>query len=1273
MKNNLKWIVTIVILFAALLTTARPKRYPAPDLLKGEQPINWRGKPDKSSFNVGPTGLRGWCFCWEGTDTSTSRQVLVKEVDKGSPADGKFQVGDIILGADGTGNEPKPFTSDSRITIAKAIGDAEARDPAILKLLRWRPFDGAQGKEGKTETVSLKLETMGAYSPTAPYNCEKSRKILEKGLEAFYKKNDPGSCNLGLLIFLAADDPENPDNEKYQAKAREWARALILPEDKIKAYESDVTPTQGKIAWSHSYTLYLLAEYYLKTKDPEVFPTLEAYALCFAKNQSWYGTTGHQYATKTPTGGNNGPMRGYGAINGTGVVGFLGMLLARKAGVKHPELDAAIKRSECFFASYTDKSMIPYGEHSYGMGFYMYDMNGKNATVALAFQQLENRAKSAKFFARMTMASSKDRQESHAGPFFNYMWPASGARVVGKKAAIHYFGRTEWLNDLDRRWDGKIVFSHFGIGSGGAYRNFAPELTQLLNYALPYRQLYMTGKGDRPSLHLTESEFKETVASEDFKVEGKSADQLVEALKNWSPVVRYNTLQELKKNYRKGEKKALIAPKIRALLNDPKAGRIQKAAACFAAGMIEDEASGDLLAKMLESDDSYVRFAAANGMRYMPEDVKRKHLNTILKLTAKTIKPPFPIDDDDPIQFAHYQLSLLLFYGGNAYGPRGILADNIKGVDESLLWPAVRAVARTPDGHGRGVGTVYKQLTKKEVAELSDTIIEATRFASPADAMFAGGIRKAGLNVLEKNGFAEGVGLTEDIDTLRKTALEVLKGYGGSAIKAYPHIIQYLLYMSGVLGEDCEETFEAILSDKNPRKLTLLKGIRSVVAKPAELQVPQNETNLTVDAFNHAVKSEKDNIYTWRKVYGAGKVKFTPNGTWDSRKTKVTFVGKKPGRYKFEVLMTDKLGYTSTSGTVEVTYYKSSGRLPKNKPPKAANTKFNIKSGVTYRIPLKGSDPDGDDLAFIITKPPEHGKLSGQGSQPLYRSDYGFEGVDKFDYKVVDGQGVEASGKVTLNIKKGDVKVTLYEPFDYEKVNLDGKATNAVGLKGEWKADSDTFKVEPENISFPMFPHKGGMIRRLSGGRLCTIRAPIDREAFDRDGLLKDGGVMWMSFYTELRKINGYNSGYELGLESKEDPKKNSIGSSFGRRSFRGFMNGEKGETFIKNGPGFAVIPQFVPELVVVKIIWGKTPEDKDTVEVYRVINVKKLGPTLLEKPVAIQKGIVDQSKLDTFFYRGGGDLPIDEIRIGPTYESVLLGNLSVKKEAPTIPEKEKE
>lgn len=170
--------------------------------------------------NLGATGARGWAYHTR-ENTSESRQILVMSVAAGPPAAGILAANDVILGANGTGATAVDFSSDARKSLGLAIGAAEARNPATLSLIRWRA--------GVTDTVTLTLRTMGAYSSTAPYTCPKSAKILQEGLQHLMTNETAGKYSFGTLSLLAANNnnPSDPDNTARMARARTEARALI--------------------------------------------------------------------------------------------------------------------------------------------------------------------------------------------------------------------------------------------------------------------------------------------------------------------------------------------------------------------------------------------------------------------------------------------------------------------------------------------------------------------------------------------------------------------------------------------------------------------------------------------------------------------------------------------------------------------------------------------------------------------------------------------------------------------------------------------------------------------------------------------------------------------------------------------------------------------------------------------------------------------------------------------------------------------------------------
>jgi hypothetical protein len=140
--THLRLIISICIF--TLLTGAnvalagRPGKATCPDFTKGDKiPEGYT-----HDCTLGPTGMRGWIFCDRHTTTS-SRQIKVTKVEKGSPADGVLEVGDVILGAGG-----RLFDDDARILFGKAITKAEKTEyRGRLSLILWR--------NGKIERVVL--------------------------------------------------------------------------------------------------------------------------------------------------------------------------------------------------------------------------------------------------------------------------------------------------------------------------------------------------------------------------------------------------------------------------------------------------------------------------------------------------------------------------------------------------------------------------------------------------------------------------------------------------------------------------------------------------------------------------------------------------------------------------------------------------------------------------------------------------------------------------------------------------------------------------------------------------------------------------------------------------------------------------------------------------------------------------------------------------------------------------------------------------------------
>ena len=975
---------------ATLFTLVTTSMAAPPDLTAGgvQDPSNNR------TFNLGPTGLRGWAYYVSTADTGESRQIQVSHVESGSPANGFLAVDDVILGADGTGATPVNFSSDARKSLAYAIQAAEARNTPELKLLRWRA--------GTTSTVTLTLQTMGSYTATAPYNCPKSALILQQGLQYVYNSESVGNYSFGGLTLLTTG------NAAHLAKAQTEARALIPSASYRDFLMRDERDDSGGLpVWDRGHKLIFLAEYYLATGDALVLPAVEAYAINIANNRSMFGTFGHGFADwkHGAIGG------GYGTVSSAGLPCMLGLVLAKECGLTNPEIDPAIDAANRFFSWYAGKGAIPYGDHEPYMA---YESNGKNGLGAIYFGLQGNRDEEGKFFAQMATASFDEREWGHTGAFFNYLWAPLGAAQGGEDAAAAHFSRISWMLDLNRCWDGRFVYDCLnGEGSTSSpnndtYYSFKMSTAALLTYALPNRKLRITGKGQVANL-LTSTDVTEAVQAKDYDVDSRSNSELISDLGNWSPLVRLQAGEKLGTNGVSGAELSQITDLANNTAGNTASGT--RAGACLALGEIGNSSSAGVLVALLTDSDNYVRFSAAEGMRHLPTSANLTHLDTILSAVASTATPLFPLSEEDPMQFAHGRISMLLFYGGGVFGPAGIISgDGIDGLDRNLLYPAIRAVAETAHGSARSsLYQTYQNLDYNDVLALSESIVDSIVERAPSDRMFNHSVRAGGVAILRQYNIAEGVpaGMIYAADTTWngpnvREAYNTLGAYGGSVttVTPDPETIAFLQsYIDDVqVGETVQGILAAIAADTDPTPVVAFKSIQSATADDPILTLPANSTTLRVSGIDHM---QGDSIYTWRKILGPGAVTFTPNGTSATAST-VQFDGT-PGAYQFEVTMSDSRGFTEVYETVTV-FVIQDGEVDDD-PPIPNMASFAVAPAadsetVISMTAVTGADVTGPvEYLFSETTGNPGASSSGWQTSPSY-TDSGLSSLTQYAYMV---------------------------------------------------------------------------------------------------------------------------------------------------------------------------------------------------------------------------------------------------------------------------------
>ena len=762
----------------------------------------------KHDWNLGATGLRGWIRS-EKMVTSDAREITITKVENDSPADGVLAVGDSILGVGG-----KPFSYDPRTEMGKALTLAESEaGQGNLTLTRLRA--------GSSAEVVVKLPVLGSYNATAPYDCPKSKLILEQGCKdlakrmakpSYAKELDPIPRSLNALALLASGDQSYLPLIK---KESEWAANY---------------KTEGMATWYYGYVMMFLSEYKIATGDDSVMPGLSRLALEAAHGQSAVGSWGHGFARP------DGRLGGYGMMNSPGLPLTISLVMAREAGVKDPALDLAIERSAKLLRFYIGKGAIPYGDHHPWIE--NHEDNGKCGMAAVLFNLL-GESKGAEFFSRMSVAShGAERDTGHTGNFFNMLWAMPGVAQSGSNATgawMSEFG--SWYFDLARGADGNFLHQGPPEPEEDSYAGWDCTGGYLLAYAMPLEKLYLTGKKPDAVPQL------DAAAAQSLIVDGRgwnnkdrnsfydalSDEQILERLGNWSPVVRERAAMALGRR-----KDAPVTPLIKMLDSpslDARYGACQ--GLIFLRG--RGAPSVDALQKTLSHEDLWLRIKAAEALAAIGAPAT-KVVPQLLELLARVdVKK-------DPRGMQQRYLSFALFDN------EGLLGRSLEGVDRPALYKAVRAGLKNQDGRARGsIGSVYRHLSLEEIKPLLPAIHEAIVEPAPSGEMFADGIRVEGLRLLSQHHIEEGINAlviyTRDQNpwaSQERTPelMKILLTYGTHAKAAIPELTRIANYfekdekdfppdLMRMKGESVRETIAAIESSTDSPELVRLKENKS--------------------------------------------------------------------------------------------------------------------------------------------------------------------------------------------------------------------------------------------------------------------------------------------------------------------------------------------------------------------------------------------------------------------------------------------------------------
>lgn len=319
---------------------------------------------------------------------------------------------------------------------------------------------------------------------------------------------------------------------------------------------------------------------------------------------------------------------------------------------------------------------------------------------------------------------------------------------------------------------------------GDSYNGWDATGAYLLAYAMPLKNIYLTGKTPPTAPQLSAAQAQTIILDgrgwtnkdRNSGYDQLDGDALFERLGSWSPTVRERAALALARR-----KNIPLQPLMEMLASPSLAANY---GACEAIISMKGAAAAAVpaLRKALKNDDLWLRIKAAEALA----NIGQPAMDAVPELLQMIAQGP---TEKDPRNMQQRYLSFSVF---------GVmLKRNLDGVDREQLRTAVLAGLQNQDARARGtIGNIYQQLSYDEIKPLLPAIYEAIVTPAPSDVMFASEIRLAGLNVLAKNRIREGMPLCLDVMELDKwgkqervkKCLDSLAIYGAAAKPMLPQL-----------------------------------------------------------------------------------------------------------------------------------------------------------------------------------------------------------------------------------------------------------------------------------------------------------------------------------------------------------------------------------------------------------------------------------------------------------------------------------------------------
>jgi hypothetical protein len=384
-------------------------------------------------------------------------------------------------------------------------------------------------------------------------------------------------------------------------------------------------------------------------------------------------------------------------------------------------------------------------------------------SIAAVLFDLVGDSKSAEYFARMTLGSWKDREVGHTGHYFAWHWGALGAARGGDAAAQAFIDRTRWFTDLERHSDGSSVYQPQLKGDRLRYGNWSTAGSRLVQHCLPRKTLFIMGKGGTSVSPFSNDTIQECFAAKSFDPTTRSVPELLEALGNWSVLVRQAAAKEL------GTRDENVVVPLTVML-DSKNRHIRYGAciALYFAGRGSTAAVDRLIEVVRREPDMTMRYYAVLAL-HTPPKPGRKDPPQSPNLLGEASKKAFPAlielvatydNEADVTKKLPAQIADSLCNGDGLSYSRKVYSNAVPSdaIDRRLLVAAMKQWLTNPNGGARtSASRLLDVMPENELDQLWGELYDVIKIPASSGPMFATEGRANAIRAMADHHIQEGL------------------------------------------------------------------------------------------------------------------------------------------------------------------------------------------------------------------------------------------------------------------------------------------------------------------------------------------------------------------------------------------------------------------------------------------------------------------------------------------------------------------------------------